>query len=141
MVGEASDAGADIALNAMSGRATVTARNVYVMLLTSGPSDTDTIDTADANELTTPGTNGYDREQVTWGAPTGSPTRRVENDAEVVYGAFTADLASVSHCALVSAATGTSGDFIYYWTLDAARDPQNGDTIRFAAGALRMQGD
>jgi hypothetical protein len=141
MPGESSDKGADIALDAMTGRATQTARTTYLVLLTSAPSDTTTMGTM--AELTAPASNGYARQAVTWNTPAtdGAGARQSTNNGAVTFGAFSADLSAVTHVALVSASTGTGGDFIYYWTLDSSRDPANGDSIQFADQALVMKVD
>ena len=49
-----------------------------------------------------------------------------------------ADPATITHMALVSAATGTAGDFIFYWTADAAKNPELGDTTTVASSVLVM---
>ena len=135
MPGEASNFGAGAALDAMTGRATQTARTTYLALLSAAPTDSTTL--ATMTEITTA---GYSRQSVTWSAPSGDP-RATSNSATVTFGPFTADPPNVTHCALVSAASGTTGDFIYYWTLDTARDGISGDSITFAAGALVAQLD
>jgi hypothetical protein len=132
MAGSASNVGEKIALDAMTGRATQTARTTYLALLTAAPSDTTTMSTM--TELTTPGTNGYSRQTVTWTDP--STTGQTANSGVVTFGAFSSDLGNVTHLALVSASTGTSGDLIVYWTADSARDPASGDSITIADGAL-----
>lgn len=135
MAGEASTVGANAALDAMTGRATQTARTTYLALLTSAPTDATTL--ATMSEVTTA---GYARQSVTWSAPSGDPSE-THNTNTITFGAFTADPPNVTHCALVSAASGTTGDFIYYWTLDTARDGISGDSIRVAASALSMSLD
>lgn len=135
MAGEYAPAGADLSLDAVTGRATVSSRTTYLALLTAAPTDATTMGTM--SEITTPGTNGYDRKAVTWTAPADSSgVRRTENEGAITFGAFTSDLANCTHCALVSASTGTSGDFLFFWTLDAARNPASGDSISFADGVL-----
>lgn len=138
MAGQASTVGANAMLDAASGRATQTARTVYLALLTAAPTDATTM--ASMAELTTPGTNGYSRQTVAWSAPSGDPSS-TQNSGALTFGPFTADLANVTHCALVSASTGTAGDFIWYWTVDVAKDPANGDSITVAAGAVTMTAD
>lgn len=134
MAGSASNVGEKIALDAMTGRATQSARTTYLALLTEAPTDTTTMSTM--SELTTPGTNGYSRQTVTWSDPgTGGST---SNSAAITFGPFTADLPNITHCALVSAATGTAGDLIFYWTADVARDPISGDSVSIAAGSLTI---
>lgn len=135
MAGEASSVGAGIALDAMSGRATASSRTTYLALLTAAPTDASTL--ATMTEVTT---SGYSRQAVTWSAPSGDP-RVTSNTALITFGPFTADPPNVTHAALVSAASGTTGDFIYWWTLDNARDGANGDSLTVAIGALVMQLD
>lgn len=135
MAGELAPNGSDRALDAVTGRATVTSRTTYLVLLTAAPSDTTTMSTM--SELTTPGTNGYSRQVVTWSTPAdASGTRRTQNVGVVGFGPFSSDLSNVTHLALVSASTGTAGDFLAFWAADAARDPASGDSIDVADGAL-----
>lgn len=138
MAGEAAAEGEVIMLDAASGRATQTLRTVYLVLLTAAPTDATTM--ATMAELTTPATNGYDREIAVWTAPAGDPSS-TENTALITFGPFTADLANVTHVGLVSALTGTAGDFLWYWTADVAKDPANGDSITIAAAAITMTCD
>lgn len=135
MAGEASSVGAGLALDAMTGRATVTARTTYLALLTAAPTDATTL--ATMTEVTTA---GYSRQTVAWSAPSGDP-RATSNSGALTFGPFTADPPNVTHAALVSAATGTTGDLIYFWTLDVARDGISGDSLTVAVGALVAQLD
>lgn len=135
MAGEASSFGAGAALDAMTGRATQTARTTYLALLTAAPNDATTL--ASMSEVTT---SGYSRQAVTWSAPSGDP-RQTSNSAGLTFGPFSADPPNVTHAALVSAASGTTGDFIYWWVLDNARDGANGDSLTVAIGALVAQLD
>lgn len=130
MAGQASTVGSHIALDAMSGRATQTARNTYLALLTAAPDDATTLST-----MTEVSDAGYTRQQVTWTAPSAEST---ENSGTLTFGPFSGDPATVTHCALVSAASGTTGDFIFWWSLTASKDPAANDSITFAAGALTM---
>lgn len=132
MPGQASTVGANIALDALSGRATATSRTTYLALLTVAPNDTTTV--ATMSEITTA---GYARKAVTWSAPTGDPSS-TSNTATITWGPFTADPPNVTHIALVSSASGLSGDLVWYWTADTARDAANGESIQAAAGALVM---
>ena len=135
MAGEASSVGAGLALDAMTGRATVTARTTYLALLTAAPSDSTTNGT-----MTELSATGYSRQAVTWDAPSGDP-RVTSNSGVITFGPVSTDPSNVTHAALVSSASGTTGDFIYYWTLDAARDGIAGDSFQVADGALVMQLD
>jgi hypothetical protein len=130
MPGQMSTAGANIGLDAVTGRATQTARTTYLALLTSAPSDSTTL--ATMAELSAA---GYARQSVAWTAPTGDPSS-TNNSAVLTFGPFTADPANVTHCALVSAASGTTGDFLHHWQLDAAKDAALNESIQFAIAAL-----
>lgn len=133
MAGQASRLGAQNGLDAINGRATQTARTTYLVLLTAAPGSTTTL--ATMSEVTTA---GYARQSVTWGAPSAADPAVAANTNLITFGAFTADPPNVTHLALVSAASGTTGDFIYYWTADVARDAASGDSIQVAIGALTM---
>ena len=61
MAGEASTFGAGRALDAISGRATATARTMYLALLSAAPTDATTL--ATMTEITTA---GYSRQAVTF---------------------------------------------------------------------------
>lgn len=135
MAGEASSVGAGVALDAVTGRATQTARTVYLALLSAAPTDATTL--ATMTEITTA---GYSRQTVAWSAPSGDP-RVTSNTGVLTFGPFTADPPNVTHAALVSAATGTTGDLLYWWTLDTARDGITGDSLTVAVSALQAQLD
>lgn len=132
MPGQLSTRGANIALDAATGRATQTARTTYLALLTAAPTDATTL--ATMSEVTTA---GYARQACAFTAPSSDPSL-TSNSATITFGPFTADPPNITHCALVSAASGTTGDFIAFWTLDTARDPANGESIQCAAGALTL---
>lgn len=132
MAGELSQTGANNALDAVSGRATQTARTTYLALLSAAPSDTTTV--ATMTEITTA---GYSRQAVTWAAPSGDPSS-TSNSGVLTFGPFTADPPNVTHCALVSSASGTTGDFLMHWSFTTARDAASGDSATVAVGALVM---
>lgn len=135
MTGEPTTVGAGIALDAQTGRATQTARTTYLAALTAAPTDASTL--ATMAEITT---SGYARQAVTWSAPTGDPAE-THNTNVITFGAFSADPPNVTHVALVSASSGTSGDLIYYWLLANARDGISGDSLQVAVAALSMTQD
>lgn len=126
------NAGQAIALDAKTGRATQTARTTYLACLTAAPTATTTL--ATMSEVTTA---GYSRQSVTWAAPSGNP-RSTSNTNVITFGPFTADPPNITHVALVSAASGTTGDLIDAWSLDTARDGISGDSLSVAAGALSL---
>ena len=138
MAGQPSELGASLALDAMSGRATVTApASMYLALCTTAPTDT-----ALGTELTTAGTNGYSRQTVAWDAAVGDPAS-MDNTSLITFGPFTSDLGIVSHIMLMDVSTGgtAAANMFYYWTADVSKDPANGDSITIAAAALVMTAD
>lgn len=135
MPGELSQRGAELALDAVNGRVAASARTTYLAALTAAPNDQTTL--ATMAEVTTA---GYSRQAVTWGAPAGDPSVAA-NTNTVTFGPFTADPPNVTHVALVSAASGTTGDFLFWWALDTAKDAAINESIQFNAGTLTMQLD
>lgn len=133
MPGEAALRGSQLALDAMTGRVAIGARAVFLAALTAAPTDATTMGTM--AEVTTA---GYARQECAFTAPdTADPPLSVSAALET-FGPFTADPPNITHLGLVSAATGTVGDFIFYWALDVAKDAALNETIEIAAGALKM---
>src|SRR5688500_6183175 len=132
MPGELSTAGANIALDAATGRATQTARTTYLALLTSAPTDASTL--ATMSEVST---SGYARQACAFTAPSADPAS-TSNSALITFRPFTADPPNVTHAALVSAASGTSGDFIMWWALTTAKDAAINESLQVAIGGLVM---
>ncbi len=142
MPGEFSDTGGKRALDAVTGRATVTLRTTYLALLTAAPSDATTDGTITFSEYQTPGSNGYNRATVTWSAPSGTNSSTTSNTAQLTFGPFTGGVgAAVTYAALVSVSTGTAGDLLAFWQLDASRTPAVNDSITIAASALTLTVD
>lgn len=135
MPGQLSTVGANIALDAATGRVTQSARTVYLALVTVAPSDSTTV--ATMTEVTTA---GYARQSCAFSAPTGDPSTS-SNSATITFGPFTADPPSVAYGVLVSTASGAAGDLIAYWTADVARDAALGESIQVAAGGLTISID
>lgn len=136
MPGAASDRGADIALDGMTGRATQTARTTYIALLTAAPTRTTTLAT-----MTEYAAAGYAR--ATYGPTTPATVganRESSNTSQITIGPLTGanGTTAITHAALVSAASGTVGDFIDWWTLDASRTPAANDSIQIAANAFKF---
>ena len=135
MAGQLSTTGANISLDAATGRATQAARTVYLALVTVAPSDTTTV--ATMTEVTTA---GYARQICAFSAPTGDPST-ASNTSTITFGPFSADPPNVAYACLVSSASGSSGDLIAYWTANAAVDAANGESIQVAAGGLTLSID
>ena len=139
MAGEFSDAGAFNALKAVTGSATVTAATTYLALLTAAPTDTTTPAT-----MTEYSATGYARQSVSWTTPAlnGSNIPETSNSATVTFGPFTAGTGgTVSHCALVSSSSGTTGSIWAFWTLDTSRTPATNDSLQFSTGNLKITVD
>lgn len=139
MAGQFSDAGSNKALDAVTGRATVSSTTTYLALLTAAPTDTSTL-----ASLTEYAATGYNRGTVTWGTPAlnagGVP--ETSNAGTVTFGPFTAATGgTISHAALVTAASGTAGDVLAWWTLDAARVPDTSDSLEITTGSLKLSVD
>lgn len=134
MTGAASDKGADIALDAVFGRATQTARTVYLALYTSDPGRTATPATAGEYSAT-----GYARVAYTPNTPATSGSGRLTNNTNAItFGPITGATGSVSitHVCAVSSSSGTTGDLLWRWAVDTARSPAAGDSISVAIGAV-----
>lgn len=127
MSGELTTVGAAIANDATHGRATQSARSMYLMLGTSAPTDATTLAT-----FAEVSTAGYARQVLTWAAPSGDPST-TSITAQVTFGPFSADPPNVTHCAEGSASSGTSGDLTWFWALDVAKDAASGESIQFAS--------
>lgn len=136
MPGEISDAGALQSLEAVVGKTTLTSVTTYLALLTAAPSDTTTPAT-----MTEYAATGYSRAAVTWGtaALNGSSIPEIANSVAATYGPFTAGTgASITHAALVTSASGATGEVRAFWTLDTSRTPSTNDSLEFAISALKM---
>lgn len=139
MAGEFSNQGAIHALNAVTHRLTVTAAPGYLALLTAAPTDTTTLAT-----MTEYAATGYERQVIDWDAPilNGSSQYECRNTSLVAFGPFTAGTGTtVTHCALVSAQTGTVGEIWAFWTLDTSRTPAVDEVLQFAVAALKLAVD
>lgn len=136
MAGELTRVGQQDALDAFSGRATVTAQTTYLALCTADPGKAPTV--AGLAELTT---SGYARQTCVWTAPTAADPSVVQNNATITFGPFTADPPSATHLALVTSASGTTGNVRGKWTLDVAKDAATSESIQIAAGAVTMSLD
>jgi|688.fasta_scaffold03440_29 hypothetical protein len=139
MPGQFSDAGSNKALDAVTGRATVSSATTYLALLTAAPGDTTTL-----SGLAEYGATGYSRQAVTWASPTlnGSNVPETSNTGTVSFGPFTASATgTITHAALVTAASGTTGSVLAWWELDASRTPSTNDSVEITTGNLKLSVD
>jgi len=100
---------------------------VYVALSTADPLD-------DATGLTEPVGNGYARATITFGA---AATRRVTQNAEVVFPQATGAWGTITHWALMDALTG--GNMLAHGALDSSISPVSGNTPRIASAEIYVQ--
>jgi len=139
MSGQLTQFGANRAVAAGVGQSQAATWAMYLALITALPAgpDTATLEDFNDNEITTA---GYSRQEVGWTSPAGDPSE-IENDAEIVFGPFTADPPPVQYLFLTNTSIGTSGSVMAYWTADAEQDAGDGDSIRIGAGDLTMSVD
>lgn len=139
MSGQLTQFGANRAAQAGVGQTVTAASGMYVALATALPAGPDTASLADfaADEVDTA---GYQRQAVTWDAPSGDPSN-VQNSALLEFGPFTANPPEVGYVFLCDTSIGTSGSVMAYWTVEVARDAGDGDTLRIAAGDLDLSVD
>jgi hypothetical protein len=101
---------------------------VYLALFTSAPSD--------AGGGTEVSGGSYARQAVTLSAASGGAS---SNSADITFPTATADWGTVTHCALMDAAT--SGNMLMWTPLDASKTVNNGDTFKIEAGDLDVTVD
>lgn len=125
--------GAQDGLNAIVGTA-VSGVTTYLALLTADPSGLSTI--AALSEVTT---SGYARVAMTWSAPSASIPSVISNTNLVAFGPMTANMALPAQwLALVTSASGTSGELKYTWSMDNPEQVLATQTVNIAAGALTI---
>lgn len=125
------------ALDTVTGRAAPTLVppfNTYVALLTAAPATDPTV-----AALTEYAATGYARAQVTWTAPTGDPSSS-GNSATITIGPLTGanGTTAITHAALVTSSSGTTGVVRTTWTLNASRTPAAGDSVQVAVQGLTI---
>lgn len=126
-------AGAQDELNALVGTA-VSGITTYLALLTADP--TDAVLISDLSEVTT---SGYSRVSMTWGSPSAAYPSVVSNTNLVTFGPMSANMTIPAQwLALVTAASGTSGELKYTWTMKEPQQALATQEILIAAGALTI---
>jgi len=99
----------------------------YVALYTAAPSDS-----GGGTEVST---GGYTRKSVTLNSAS-SPEGTTENAGIVTWTASGADFGTVTHMAILDAAT--SGNFLWHGELTASKLVADGDTAQFDVGNLTL---
>ncbi|MDX3260690.1 hypothetical protein PV336_15835 [Streptomyces sp. MI02-2A] len=123
------------ALDFLTGRAVAytAPRSTYLALLIADPDDP-----TDLTSLAEVSTLGYARQQVVWTAPAGEPVT-TQNNALLFFGPFLSDMTdAASHAALVTSASGTTGDVLFVWPLADALLAVTNESLQVAAGALTL---
>jgi hypothetical protein len=137
MAGKLNVVGAGYGLDAAMGRATVNARTLYLALLTTIPSQTST--PASMVEYTA---TGYARQICAMSVPAGTP-RVASNTATLTFGPLTGanNVTQIVGWALVSTASGTTGDMVAQGDLTVARTPAANDQLAVSPGSITVQID
>lgn len=137
MTGKLNVVGAGYALDGALGRANVPARTVYLALLTTIPSNT--ITPASMSEYTAA---GYSRQICAMSVPSGIP-RVSSNTATITFGPLTGanNATQVLGWALVSSASGTTGDVVAQGDWVTSRTPAANDQLTVAPGGVSVQDD
>ncbi len=122
----------DRVLDHIFGKAGYTPPTIYVALSTADPLD-------DGSGLSEPSGDGYSRAQTSaadWSAACSGTT---ENAGAVTFNEATGEWGSITHFALMDAASG--GNMLIYGALDVSRSIGSGDQPEFAAGSLQISLD
>jgi len=107
---------------------------IYLALLTAAPNDAST-----GSTITEANYTGYARKQTAasdWNAASGGA---IDNLNALAFDACTGGSSTVTHFALVDAAT--AGNVLAYGALDASPAVSSGITPQFAAGAVELSLD
>jgi hypothetical protein len=137
VTGKLNVVGAGYALDGATGRATVTARTMYLALLTAVPGNT--ITPASMVEYAA---TGYARQICAMSVPAGVP-RVTSNTATITFGPLTGanNITQILGWALCSAASGTTGEVVAQGDWVTARTPAANDQLTVAPGSVQVQVD
>lgn len=106
--------------------------SVYVALYVDNPTENDT-----GTEVSG---GGYERQEVTFSAPTQDGSRAViSNQTEIVFDVATDDWGTVTHVGIRDAKDG--GNLLYYGELESSREVLESDQLKFNVGALQLSID
>lgn len=143
MAGQLSNFGANLYYTHFRGVAANSTNARYYALCTAIPANGTQIPAM--AEVFTPGTNGYNRQQLTntmWTTVTtanlnaGTPATSA-NTVPLVWGPFTVDPpAPIVAVVLTDQLSATTGNIIAWWALDTPRTPTAGEGVTLAVGDL-----
>lgn len=131
MTGRMTTKGDQLALDACTGVApSVT---MYLALLTAAPAVAATPAT-----ITEYAATGYARQACAMTAGSAADPSVSSNTVQLTFGPLSGatGLTAVTHAALVSSASGTTGYCSFTWELNAPRTPAAGDSLQVGAGQL-----
>jgi len=121
-------------LNYFRGTTMTAPTTVYVGLASSATDDTNT--GATVPEL--PNSNGYSRQAVSFGAPTGGANNEISNISTINFTA-TADWPTATHFFLIDAVTYGSGNVLMHAAMDTPVTVLSGQVRQFPIGALKVE--
>lgn len=138
MPGELSTWGSKVCLDYITGRALnySAAFTTYLALCTATIGDDTTM--AGLPELID---TNYHRQAITWSAATNVNPPVISNSALVTYPGLAADMPStrfITSAALVTTASGTTGDYLAWWTLSNPLSLLTGQQLQISVGKLTM---
>lgn len=129
-----SDYAENLVLNLFRGQNITAPANVYVGLASSAITDAHT--GATVPELAN--TNGYARQVVTFGAPSGGVDNEIANTAAVNFTA-SADWATATHFFIVDSATHGAGNILVHGALTTPVTVLSGQVRQFPVGTLKVR--
>ncbi len=107
-----------------------TITKVYVALFTTDPGETGSTGTEVSG-------GGYSRKEIAFSGPTQvGEVATCLNSAEIDFGIATADWGYITHAAIFDAQT--AGNMLYHAALESAKLIEAADSLRFAAGKLKV---
>jgi len=84
---------------------------------------------------------GYDRQLMTWGAPTSGPDWTVLNQAAVNFAQANTPWGTVNHYVITDSATIGTGNALYWVDLLTPRPVASGDVLQIGIGQLTVRLD
>lgn len=108
--------------------------NRYLMLLVAEPEDGDEL--VNLAEVTTA---GYSRQLVPWGTATNATPSVMATDALITFGPMSVDMALPAVAvALTDVSSGTTGKFLFWWSLPEEQQVDASQSIQVASGQLTI---
>jgi len=110
--------------------------NRYLALLTADPTALPAVNITDLSEVTTP---GYSRAQMNFSAASATYPSTTTDTGTISWGPMTADmLVPALFVGLVTAATGTTGLYLFSWQLPEPQQVNTSQYVQIATGELSL---